>query len=316
LHGIRYARHITRDVPEARLAAITRRDARIGAAQSIELGCAFEPSADALVARSDIDAVVVATPPIAHLGPAIAALRAGKAVLVEKPMVTNVHEAEELREVVAQTGLPLMVAQTLRYNPVLGTIRQRLGELGRVVQVRMAQRLEPSPLAWQQAHQSGGVGSILLTGVHMFDAVRWLFNDEVGEVFCRTRRVHNPSHEDFFAASMVLARTGIHADIEVSSFTQSRSCRIEVVGEAGQFLGDYWNHRLFFAQGRDERQEPLPPDVLTVAATVRDFCRRLISADEMPITVVDGLRTIEIAEACAASARTESVITLAAPAPC
>ena len=247
--------------------------------------------------------------------PAIAALRAGKAVLVEKPMVTSVHEAEELRQAVARTGLPLMVAQTLRYNPVLGTIRQRLGELGRVAQVRMAQRLEPSALAWQQAHESGGAGSILLTGVHMFDAVRWLFNDEVVEVFCRTQRLHNPSHEDFFAASIVLARTGIHADIEVSNFTLSRSCRIEVVGEAGQFLGDYWNHRLFFARGRDERPEPLPAEVLTVEATVRDFCRRLVAGGEMPITVVDGLRTIEIAEACYASARTDSVITLAVPGP-
>ena len=90
---------------------------------------------------------------------------------------------------------------------------------------------------------------------------------------------------------------------------------IEVVGEAGQFLGDYWNHRLFFARGRDERPEPLPAEVLTVEATVRDFCRRLVAGGEMPITVVDGLRTIEIAEACYASARTDSVITLAVPGP-
>jgi predicted dehydrogenase len=316
LHGTRYARHIVRDVSEARLIALTRRDAAAGRAQATELGCDYESGVDELVARPDIDAVVVVTPPIAHFHTTIAALKAGKAVLIEKPMVANVHEAEELRQAVERTGLPLMVAQTLRYNTVLRTVRERLGELGQVVQVRMAQRLEPSPLAWQRAHQAADAGSILLTGVHMFDAVRWMFDDEVVEVFCRARQVQNPSHEDFFAASIVLARTGIHADLEISSFTQSRSCRIEIVGEYGQFLGDYWNHRLFYASGRDEHIEPLPAEVLTVEATLRDFCQRLISGEAMPITVVDGLRTVEIAEACYASARADSVITLAAAAPC
>lgn len=314
VHGIRYARHITYDVAEARLVAITRSDASAGRAQAAELGCDYTPTVEELAARSDIDAVVVVTPPVAHLHPALTALGAGKAVLVEKPMVANVGEAEELRRAVALTQRPLMVAQTLRYNSVLTTVRDRLDELGRVVQVRMAQRLEPSPLAWQHVHEAAGTGSILLTGVHMFDAVRWIFDDEVAEVFCRAERVRSPAVEDFFAASMQLARTGIHADLEVSNYTRSRSCRIEVVGEKGQFLGDYWNHRLILASGRGEREEPLPAEVLTVEATVRDFCRRLIAGDEMPISVVDGLRAIEIAEACYASARTESMMTLAVPA--
>lgn len=314
LHGIRYARHIARDVSEARLAAIARRDREAGRAQAEELGCAYEPGLDELLRRPDVDAVVVATPPAVHLEMALAALAAQKPVLVEKPMVASVREAEELRRAVARAGCPLMVGQTLRYSAVLASIRERLPELGRVVHVRMAQRLEPSPLAWQRAHQVAGAGSILLTGVHLFDAVRWLFNDEVGEVFCRARRVQNPSHEDFFAASVRLARTGIHADLEVSKYSHSRSCHIDVVGEAGQFLGDYWNHRLFTVSGREERPEPLPPEVYTVEAAARDFCRRLIDGQEMPITVLDGLRTLEIAEACVASARTDSVITLAVPA--
>jgi predicted dehydrogenase len=176
----------------------------------------------------------------------------------------------------------------------------------------MSQRLEPSSLTWQREHQAAGAGSILLTGVHLFDSVRWLFGDEVGAVYCRWGRILNPAHEDFFAASVVLARSGIHADLEVSKYTQSRSCRIEVVGENGQLLGDYWNHRLVFTSGREERLEPLPPEVLTVEETVRDFCRSLLTGQPMAITVDDGLRTLEIVEACYASARTDSVITLPA----
>lgn len=312
LHGIRYAKHIARDIAEARLVALTRRQHDLGAAQAAEFGCAFEPTVQALVARDDLDAVVVVTPPVAHLEVVSAALAAGKAVLVEKPMVSSVKEGEELRHAAARSGSPVMVAHTLRYNTVLGTIRDELPALGRIVQVRMSQRLEPSPLAWQRAHQAGGAGSILLTGVHLFDTVRWLFADEVAAVFCRARRILNPAHEDFFAASAVLARTGIHADLEVSKYTQSRSCRIEVVGESGQFFGDYWNHRLFHTGGRTERAWALSPEVFTIEATLRDFCRRLIDGRPMPITVEDGLRTLEIAEACYASARTDSMITLPA----
>jgi predicted dehydrogenase len=310
LHGFRYARHLLRDIGEGRLVAITRRDRAAGAAQAAELGCHYSPTIEQLVARDDIDAVVVVTPPAAHLWPAMAALRAGKAVLVEKPMTAGASEAEELRQAVRASNRPFMVAQTLRYNSVLTTVRERLGELGKIIQVRMAQRLEPSTLAWQREHQAAGAGSILLTGVHMFDAVRWLFDDEVAQVYCRSERVSNPSQEDFFAASVQLARTGIHADLEVSNYTRSRSCRIEVVGEKGQFLGDYWNHRLAVARGRGEVEEPLPAEVFTVEATMRDFCRRLLAGEGMPITVTDGLRAIEIAEACALSARTDSVIVL------
>lgn len=310
LHGTRYARHIIRDVHEARLVAHTRRDAGTGTAQAAEFGCAYEPSVSSLVNRADVDAIVIVSPPGAHLEAVLLALQAGKAVMVEKPMVASVREAEELRLAAAQANRPVMVAQTLRYNVVLRTIRAQIPVLGPIVQARLSQRLEPSSLAWQKEHQAIGAGSILLTGVHLFDAVRWLFEDEVSEVFCRSRRVRNPSHEDFFAASVVLARSGIHADLEVSKYTHSRSCRIEVVGEAGQFLGDYWNHRLRLLTGREERYKPLPPEVFTVEAALRDFCRRLRKGQAMAITEVDGLRTLEIAEACYASARTDSVITL------
>jgi predicted dehydrogenase len=309
-HGIRYARHLVRDVEEARLVALCRRDRTQGQAQASELGCDYVASVAELVSRPDIDAVAIVTPPAAHLEAALAALGAGKAVLIEKPMTATVQEAEELRLAVARSNRPLMVAHTLRYNVVLRALRAQLSALGRVIQVRMSQRLEPSSLSWQREHQAVGRGSILLTGVHLFDAVRWIFQDEVAEVFCRARRVLNPAQEDFFAASVVLARSGIHADLEVSKYTQSRSCRIEVVGERGQFLGDYWNHRLMLVDGREERFEPLPPELLTVEETLRDFCRHLLAGKAMPITVEDGLRTLEISEACYASARADSVITL------
>jgi predicted dehydrogenase len=301
LHGARYARHIMHDVDEAQLVALCRRDRAQGEAQAREHGAEYEPSIESLVQRPDVDAVVVVTPPANHLSACRLALAADKDVLVEKPMAVSLAEGEELAGIVRASGRRFMLAQTLRYDAVLAEVKKRLADLGRIVRVHMAQRLEPSPLSWQREHARAGAGSILLTGVHLFDSVRWIFEDEVVEVFCRARQVLNPSHEDFFAASVVLARSGIVADLEISKYTQSRSCRIEVVGEGGQLVGDYWHHRLVETVGREERLLRLPPEVYTVEATVRAFCRAWLEGEAMPITVEDGLRTLEIAEACYAS---------------
>jgi predicted dehydrogenase len=308
LHGARYARHITRDVDTARLVALCRRDRAAGEAQARDHSAEYVPSIEALVRRADLDAIVVVTPPANHLSACRLALAAGKDVLVEKPIVSSLAEGEELASIVRTSGHRLMLAQTLRYDGVLREVKRRLPGLGRIVRVQMAQRLEPSPLAWQREHALAGAGSILLTGVHLFDSVRWLFDDEVAEVFCRARQVLNPSHEDFFTASVVLRRSGIFADLEISKYSQSRSCRIEVVGETGQLVGDYWHHRLSETVGRQERQLPLPPETYTVEATVRAFCRAWLDGAPMPITVDDGLRTLEIAEACYASVATRRPI--------
>jgi predicted dehydrogenase len=312
LHGARYAKHIVHDVSETRLVALTRRDRATGEEVAREFGADYAPSVDELVARSDVDAVVVVTPPAAHLTPCLAALEAGKDALVEKPMVATLDEALQLERAVAASSARFMLGQTLRYDTVLCEVRRRLPELGRVVQVRASQRLEPSPLAWQREHSQTGAGSILLTGVHLFDLVRWLFDDEVSEVFCRSRRVLNQQQEDFFAASVMLERTGIHADLEISKYTRSRSCRIEVVGEEAQLFGDYWNNRLFVASGRDQHELEIGPQTYTVEATVRAFARALLAGEDMPITVEDGVRSLEIIEACYASARSGQPVSIAA----
>ncbi len=313
-HGERYARHIANDVAEAELRALCRRDAEAGARAASEWDVAFEPTVEAMVARPDVDAVVVVTPPAHHLVACRVALRAKKPILVEKPMVATLAEALELRRLVGAAGVPLMLAQTLRYDAVLIEVQRRLEELGAIVQVRLAQRLEPSPAAWQHAHNAAGAGSILLTGVHLFDTAAWLFGDRIDTVYCVARQVENLYNEDFFAASVTLASTGIHADLEISKYTQSRSCRIEVVGERGQLLGDYWNHRLFWEAGREQVELPLGPRVFTVEATVRDFCRRLIGGEPMPITAADGVQTLAAVDACYRSVAAGGPVRAALPA--
>jgi predicted dehydrogenase len=86
---------------------------------------------------SDVDAITIATPVSTHYRLTLEALRAGKHVLVEKPMVASVPEAEEVVAEAEQRRLVLMVGHTFEYNPAVEAVREIVasGELGEIYYV-------------------------------------------------------------------------------------------------------------------------------------------------------------------------------------
>lgn len=87
-----------------------------------------------VLADSSVDAVVVATPVSTHHSLALAALRAGKHVLVEKPLAASAHEADEMVAVARENGRVLMVGHTFIYNPAVIRTKQLIdeGTIGRI----------------------------------------------------------------------------------------------------------------------------------------------------------------------------------------
>jgi predicted dehydrogenase len=94
------------------------------------------------VFRSDVDGVVIATPVRTHYQLAREALLHGKHVLVEKPLVTSVVEAQELVALAKESGRTLMVGHTFEYNPAVNELRKLVqsGDMGRIYCIE-AQRL-------------------------------------------------------------------------------------------------------------------------------------------------------------------------------
>src|SRR3989449_11548977 len=84
--------------------------------------------------RSDVDAIVIATPVSTHFQLAREALLHGKHVLVEKPLTANVTEAEELIALAQEQQRILMVGHTFEYNPAVNELRKLVqsGELGKI----------------------------------------------------------------------------------------------------------------------------------------------------------------------------------------
>jgi predicted dehydrogenase len=90
--------------------------------------------------QNDLDAVVIATPPMSHGPVALQALRAGLHTLVEKPLATSVTVAEELVEAAHAGGLTLMAGHTFEYNAAVRKLKQIInsGELGRIMYIDSA----------------------------------------------------------------------------------------------------------------------------------------------------------------------------------
>src|SRR5262249_20165873 len=117
-HGQRYVAHVVHDVPSFALRALSRRDADRGRAQATEVGARFHGDWRELVADPAVDAVVAVVPPVLNRAIAEAVAKAGKALLIEKPLATTGADAVAVRATLRAAGVPCLMAHTLHWNAV------------------------------------------------------------------------------------------------------------------------------------------------------------------------------------------------------
>jgi predicted dehydrogenase len=314
-HGWRYASHLVSDFTDLRLVAIARRDAALAEQQSRELRCKAYLDYRELLAASDVDAVIVVTPPTVHPAIIAAAAEARKPVLLEKPAAVNVTTGREILHCARAAGIAVMVAQTLRFNGVVRALLEARPRLGRVHSVRIGQRFEPSRPGWIGDVAIAGGGMMLHTGVHCFDLVRLLSGLEVEQARADVARVGPVRTEDNFSASLRLSGGMALASVAGSRATASRSGGIELVGESGQLIADHLLNYAYEVHGTTRTDIAVPPPVATVRETIAAFTQALRRGTPMPIALEEGLRAVAIAEACYRSAESGGVERVADIAP-
>jgi len=297
-HGSRYARHICEDLPQLRLVGVARRNVELARQQAAELGCRAYGDYRALLAAPDVDAVVVVVPPTQHLAIIEAAAAARRPVLLEKPAAPNVDAGQRMLQLVRVAGIPVMVAQTLRYNAVVRTLLQAREQIGRIHALRICQRFEPSRPGWIDDPAIAGGGITLHTGVHSFDLTRILSGLEGERVSCEMSRVGTARTEDNFSAVIRLSDGLTLASVSGSRATASRSGSIELSGEHGQLMGDHVLGTAQLVRGSSITALPLPPPAATVREVLEDFVSALQRGSAMPIPLEEGLRAVALAEAC------------------
>ena len=307
-HGLRYARHIVEDVPEAQLVALCRRDRTEGERAAATYRCAWVDDFRRLVSDPGIDAIVVAVPPSLHTQVVEAACQAGKPLLLEKPLAVNLVEARRIRDLVAAHGVRCMVAHTLRFNTVVCALRTHLSEIAPLQTVSLSQRFEPSSLDWLDRRAEAGGGIALHTGVHSFDLLRYLSGLEVDRVWALLEHHFTRETEDAFTLVYTMRGFPLPGVVAGSRTTLGRSGLIELVGERGQLVGDHVHGFAYLLRGRERRELPVMPPVPTVREALRAFVTALSEGTPFPITVDDGLRAVAVADACYRSAERRETV--------
>ena len=139
---------------------------------------------DELLESSDVDAIAILTPPGTHAALAGRAIRAGKHVLIEKPLCTSPEEAMELAELARSAGVRAAVGHNLRFHRLVlrAAAALREGVLGELLQIETHWNSPANGLAnWQNDRAQGG-GVLFDLGVHHIDLARFLTSSEFAEL--------------------------------------------------------------------------------------------------------------------------------------
>jgi predicted dehydrogenase len=296
-HGERYLRHVG-EVPALRLAALCRRDRARGEEQARAHGCRFHADPAGLIADPAVEVVVLVLPPTLNVAVASQVARAGKALLIEKPLAPSLAECRAIATAVAAAGIPAMVAHTLRFNHVVAALAAARPSIGPLHAAVITQRFEPSPLAWLDRRAEAGGGIIVHTGVHSFDLLRHVTGDEAVRVTAHAARVATRETEDNFVAAVEMAASGVLALVGGSRATAGRSGAIELAGRDGQLVGDHVHGRAARLVGTVSTPLAVGPPVPTVRLALAELAAALAEKRTPAITLADGAASVALAEAC------------------
>ena len=154
-----------------------------------------------LLADPAVEAVVIATPHHLHTVVVEAAARAGKHILLEKPMAPTLAECDRIIAVAAEAGVTLMLGHTSQFAPAYRLAKEMLdaGELGEVVlgvSTMSKFWFEPNRRDWHLDRSTGG-GMLLSAGMHCLDRLTWLVGSPVTSVAAHlATRFHDQAADD------------------------------------------------------------------------------------------------------------------------
>jgi len=231
------------------------------------------------VAREDIDIVDIVTPNNVHCKIAVAAAKAGKHIICEKPLAMNVAECKEMIAAVKKAGVKHMVFHNYRRCPAIGLARQIIeeGRLGRLFHIRACYLqdwiIDPKfPLVWRLQKQISGSGAHGDLNAHIIDLARYLvgeFSEVCGmtETFIKERPLVAAIDGKLGAAAgkgtgkvtvddacLFLARfeNGVIGTFEATRFAQGRKNqnKLEINGEKGTICFNFerMNELEYFSQ--------------------------------------------------------------------
>jgi len=306
-------------LPESRLVAIVSRDrSRADAfAKKHSAARAYTDYAEMLHDPA-VDVVLITTPNALHAEQAVAAARAGKHVLCDKPLALSAADAERVIRECGQAGVRLGINFQTRHLACFEETKRLIdaGEIGDVLAVQVEMSAGAAPLrGWRTDPALAGLGSVNNIAVHAYDLLRYLLSSEVTEVMALFDTARTGALETL-AMTLLRFKNGTMAYVNANQKTPNYQADIDIYGTRGRIVGDHLTRPGLEGHLRvlTERGESVAPYSNTDAyqRTVAAFNDAVLHNTEPRASGRDGLRSVQLTEAIARSARDGALVELRA----
>ena len=285
--------------PRAHLVGVY--DARADTARSVaaEVGAAAFASLDELLDRPEVEAVSICTPDADHIEPTLAALAAGKHVLLEKPIATTMADADRIVAAAETAAGQLMVAQIVRFDPRYVRVKRMLddGALGDPISLH-ARRITSSA---SQENLRGRVSVQLFLGIHDYDTIRWLTGREFVQVHTEARSgmlaAKGYAVEDV-AFTVGRLEGGAVACVESGwvlppEIPRGGDIKLEVIGTGGTARVDLVEQGLAVCRTGERYERPSFGHA--IGEEIADFLDGIAAGRQPSVTAADGRASLQVA---------------------
>jgi myo-inositol 2-dehydrogenase/D-chiro-inositol 1-dehydrogenase len=253
------------------------------------------------------DAIVVTTPNTRHVELAIVAANAGKHVLCEKPMATNLADAKRVLDAANNSTAVFQVGHNRRYAPVYVKLKELLNEdKPHSAHIKMNRGELQNPEWTSDVSITGGF--LYETTIHLFDMMRFQFG-EVSEMIAVGSSHTYPEIDNF--SVLLKFQSGLHATFcsaadaswnfpfeRVEVFCEHRTILTQEMENIADNRGTAANHQhfSFHMANKEERWGYMQEDAAFVDA--------IINQTAPPVTALDGFKSVELVEACYKAVKT------------
>jgi len=300
--GKNHAR-VYKELASTELVAICDVNAEIAKSIADQFGVKAYTTSTRMLKNEEIEAVSVCTWSTSLAKEALKALKAGKHVLVEKPMAANTRQAEKLLETAEKNDLHLTVGFLMRFIPGLQHIREavenkKIGELVCAAAKRVSQ--------WPE--RIGDVGVVKDMAIHDIDVMRYIFNEDPITVYAKTGSMRHKKFEDY-AQIMLTYKDGKSAFVESNWLTPYKTRTLTVTGSDAIMRLDYITQELWIEEPKETLQ-PRYPWQEPLKLELQHFADCILAKKKPLITAADGLKALQIAEAALQSSAKNRAIKL------
>jgi len=268
-----------------------------------------------VLADSDVDGVLLATPHTAHVDQIVAAAGAGKHVFIEKPLTLDVSSAKRAIAATEAAGVVLQVGHNRRRQPANRRLKELItsGELGTVTMIETHQSMPNAlgfkPGYWRADRAESPLGGMTSLGVHMIDTMTYLLGP-IERVFAFSKGILEGPPIDHATSLSVEFASGPVGHL-ACSFVAPRRVSVAVTGTGGRAFNEEDGTKFYWQGAQDPSPAEQPVDVLdTIADELAEFVQAIDGQATPETGAAEGLEVVAVLQAAVASCesgRAESV---------